>query len=370
MLAVDIKKRPKRINAPVLLLLLGFVSVVRAERLPLKTYTTADGLAHERVRRIVRDSRGFLWFCTIDGLSRFDGYRFTSYRQEDGLPVSAVNDVIETSQGIYWIATGAGLSRFDPIPENAQAGIASHFRTYRIGAEAAANRVEILHQDHAGRIWIGTEARLFQLRPSNRQTSFQAIELRSQTTEAKGLVIWSIAEDEHGDLWLGTSAGLIRFTANGKSTNYRFQTNEPSGAVRAVLPDRNGLIWFGFGTELFAFKPSADASDTTAVQISASRIQSGDGTTLGAALSSLPPGHAVHLTVGVGIDNSVRALYQTVDGHLWISTGGAGAAGICGPRPPRHKETPGLPRHAIQTFPENNADKPLVCPDPSGALQP
>src|SRR5260370_33606105 len=75
MLAVDIKKRPKRINAPVLLLLLGFVSVVRAERLPLKTYTTADGLAHEHVRRIVRDSRGFLWFCTRDGLSRCDAYR-------------------------------------------------------------------------------------------------------------------------------------------------------------------------------------------------------------------------------------------------------------------------------------------------------
>jgi ligand-binding sensor domain-containing protein len=54
-------------------------SISRAERLPVKTYTTADGLAHNSVHRIVRDSRGFLWFTTAEGLSRFDGYSFNNY---------------------------------------------------------------------------------------------------------------------------------------------------------------------------------------------------------------------------------------------------------------------------------------------------
>ena len=54
------------------LYLLASVSV-HAERLPIKTYTTADGLAQNSVNRIVRDSRGFVWFCTDEGLSRFDG---------------------------------------------------------------------------------------------------------------------------------------------------------------------------------------------------------------------------------------------------------------------------------------------------------
>src|SRR5512143_4308285 len=53
----------------------------QAERLPIKTYTTADGLAQNAVNQIVRDSRGFLWFCTNEGLSRFDGYTFTKIRQ-------------------------------------------------------------------------------------------------------------------------------------------------------------------------------------------------------------------------------------------------------------------------------------------------
>ena len=32
----------------------------------------ADGLAHDQVQRIVRDSRGFLWFCTLDDPSTID----------------------------------------------------------------------------------------------------------------------------------------------------------------------------------------------------------------------------------------------------------------------------------------------------------
>ncbi|MBI3950056.1 MAG: hypothetical protein HY314_06340 [Acidobacteria bacterium] len=62
---------------------------LQAERLPIKVYTTADGLAQNFVNRIVRDSRGFLWFCTEDGLSRYDGYTFTNYGPEQGLTLGS-----------------------------------------------------------------------------------------------------------------------------------------------------------------------------------------------------------------------------------------------------------------------------------------
>ena len=47
--------------ALLLSLLLAVPAIVRAERLPIKIYTTDDGLAHERVRNVIRDSRGFLF---------------------------------------------------------------------------------------------------------------------------------------------------------------------------------------------------------------------------------------------------------------------------------------------------------------------
>lgn len=55
----------------------------QAERLPVKTYTMADGLPSDHISRIVQDARGFLWFCTTEGLSRFDGATFTNYTPGD-----------------------------------------------------------------------------------------------------------------------------------------------------------------------------------------------------------------------------------------------------------------------------------------------
>src|ERR1044072_7881407 len=97
-----------------LAVLMAFATDARAERLPIKSYTTADGLPNNRVKRIVQDSHGFFWFCTAGGLSRFDGYQFTNYTVDNGLPAPSVNDLLETGDGNYWIATNIdGLISFN-----------------------------------------------------------------------------------------------------------------------------------------------------------------------------------------------------------------------------------------------------------------
>src|SRR5438093_4732745 len=94
--------------------LLLFPATLRAERLPLKSYTVADGLPNNVINKIVRDSRGFLWFCTNEGLSRFDGYSFTNFGVDQGLPHAIVNDFLETRSSELWIATNGGLVLFNP----------------------------------------------------------------------------------------------------------------------------------------------------------------------------------------------------------------------------------------------------------------
>jgi hypothetical protein len=66
-----------------------------AEQLPINAYTTAEGLAHNHINRIRQDVRGFLWFCTDGGLTRFDGHDFVSYTTRDGIPHPWVNDFLE-----------------------------------------------------------------------------------------------------------------------------------------------------------------------------------------------------------------------------------------------------------------------------------
>ena len=61
-----------RVSACTLVLLAALLPL-EARRLPIKTYTTVDGLASDLVECAVQDRRGFLWFCTSEGLARFDG---------------------------------------------------------------------------------------------------------------------------------------------------------------------------------------------------------------------------------------------------------------------------------------------------------
>ena len=123
--------------------LLAWLAPVSAEQLPVKTYTTADGLLRDQVNRIKQDSRGFLWFCTEEGLSRFDGYQFTNYTTNQGLPHRLVSDILETRDGEYWIATGGGLSRFNPTGTPL-------FTNYHPSKDQRSWNIEVLKQDRNG----------------------------------------------------------------------------------------------------------------------------------------------------------------------------------------------------------------------------
>jgi ligand-binding sensor domain-containing protein len=80
------------------LVLLAVLSV-HAQQLSVRNYDVSDGLAHTQVSAIHQDSKGYLWFGTWEGLSRFDGYRFTNYGVRDGLGHPIINDVVEDRRG-------------------------------------------------------------------------------------------------------------------------------------------------------------------------------------------------------------------------------------------------------------------------------
>ena len=351
-----------------LLLLISGSFSVKAERLPVRSFTTADGLAHERVLRIVQDSRGFLWFCTVDGLSRFDGYRFTTYRAEDGLPDAAVNDLIETKQRIYWIATDKGLVRSNPRQnENPLA----HFQVFGLGTEPATSIVRTLHEDSRGQIWIGTEDGLFRLQEQGGQVSFERIDLGPQPPGLEHFTVWAIADAGEEGLWLGTSLGLMQLTCAGRPVRYRFAGINSATNVRAVLRASNGTIWLSLDTDLLAFDPPAETS-AAEVQIPADEplsTRSGIAAASGNDSSFLPPGRALRFGTRAGLNGTeVRALYQTGDGHIWAGTVG-GAVEFDGVHFRDYDEAAGLSGNAINTLTEDNAGNLWLGSDTGGAMR-
>ncbi len=66
-------------------------------------YDTRDGLASSTVYWICQDKKGYIWFATDNGLSRFDGKKFTNYTTEDGLTDNEVLIITSDSKGRIWI---------------------------------------------------------------------------------------------------------------------------------------------------------------------------------------------------------------------------------------------------------------------------
>ena len=100
-----------------LLALASFAGILGAERLPVRIYSPVEGLPGIAVHRIVLDSKGFLWSCTNEGISRFDGFEFVNYGTRHGLPEPNANDLLETADGVYWVGTDGGLCRFANTPK-------------------------------------------------------------------------------------------------------------------------------------------------------------------------------------------------------------------------------------------------------------
>jgi ligand-binding sensor domain-containing protein len=106
------------LKRPAIILLLGlflFHAGIYAQSLNFKNYTVSDGLVANPVRCIYQDSKGFLWIGTFDGLSRYDGYKFTSYTNINGLSHNFINSIIEV-KGKLLIAENNGA--IDVIKDN------------------------------------------------------------------------------------------------------------------------------------------------------------------------------------------------------------------------------------------------------------
>jgi ligand-binding sensor domain-containing protein len=71
----------------------GFFRQAASQHQLFRSYTVSDGLTNNAIRKIYQDSQGFIWICTWEGLSKFEGNKFTRFTTSNGLPHSMVNDV-------------------------------------------------------------------------------------------------------------------------------------------------------------------------------------------------------------------------------------------------------------------------------------
>lgn len=73
-----------------------------------RQFTADDGLPSSEVYEIIQDSKGYLWFGTDNGLSRYNGYRFDNFGALQGLSNPVVFHLQEDIHGRIWMQTLGG----------------------------------------------------------------------------------------------------------------------------------------------------------------------------------------------------------------------------------------------------------------------
>jgi len=233
-----------------------------AERLSTRTFGLEDGLPSENVTCVVPDSRGFLWFCTSEGLARFDGTRFKIYTTADGLPHRKITAFLEARDGTYWVGTADGLAHFDPRAARAAAPGAPPIQPFRVVSPAASlptpsepphrsvpatsrGPAYAIHEDPAGVIWCGTGDGLFRVAGSAPQQTLVPADIAIRPPA----VVRAVITDRQGSLWVGAHSGLYRRRADGVVSDFGNEGFLAAGVnhnmVIALLEGRDGWIWAG-----------------------------------------------------------------------------------------------------------------------------
>ncbi|SFC63414.1 Two component regulator propeller [Flexibacter flexilis DSM 6793] len=79
-----------------------------AQTLTFKHYNRASGLSSDYIFNIYQDSKGYIWFATDNGVSRYNGQYFDRYSTNEGLSANLVYHVLEDNAGQIWFGTYEG----------------------------------------------------------------------------------------------------------------------------------------------------------------------------------------------------------------------------------------------------------------------
>lgn len=266
-------------------------------RLPLEAFSAMHGLPSDSVVDILRDSRGSMWFATLDGLSRFDGHEFVNYSTDDGLPDRMIRAVAEDRQGSIWVATLKGVVSMSPNAKRRRPLFKS------AGQEASTT----LLVDREGAVWSGCGNDLCMVRDGR-------LEVVESFRRAGGKAVGTIRQSPSGELWVGTEYGLLRRGHDGAWKHFAVQPFRGGDNVTGLMFDTQRRLWIANPLGIFVLGLTENDADPRPLFDRASE------TFLPGMTLRLPrAGEVVRITLpGAPRIVHARTPYRWRDGTVWL----------------------------------------------------
>jgi signal transduction histidine kinase/ligand-binding sensor domain-containing protein/CheY-like chemotaxis protein/AraC-like DNA-binding protein len=220
---------------------------VRGQSLPcfFEHYSAENGLPQSTVMDIIQDRKGFMWFATWDGISRFDGYTFRNYKVRPGdtytMNSNRIEQLAEDRYGNIWMRSyDGGAHCFDPR--------SGQFRGLQSIVDYAdyAAQVREIRTMPSGRVWLLTE---------NEgcvcvvDSGFRAENYTVESGRLKSNRVHDVFEDREQHSWILTDNGLYlvrRGETNATPCLSEYRANRQRRSCYAAL-ELESEIWFGAG---------------------------------------------------------------------------------------------------------------------------
>lgn len=204
-----------------------------------------QGLSNNQVTAIFKDSKGFMWFGTMSGLNRYDGYNFKVFRHSLS-DTSTINDnfinrIVEDDENNLWIGTRSGFSIYNPKKESFSRNLNPFLKKFGITSALFTN----IMRDRSGNVWIISSSSGIYKRDKISGKITRLFHTPSDSTSLYSNDISAIAEDNNGDYWVISRRGILE-KIDGKTLKVIY---------------RNFLINREFSTELMNFGVFIDADN-------------------------------------------------------------------------------------------------------------
>ncbi|SDD36381.1 Signal transduction histidine kinase [Mucilaginibacter pineti] len=209
----------------------------------------SNGLSHNQVNCIYKDAQGFMWFGTLSGLNRYDGYTFKVFKHNVNDSTSINDDYIvnifEGPSHNLWIETRNGFCIYNPQTEQFNSNIAPVLKSLKLPGVA----VRKIKKDSRGDFWFLYDGSgIYRYNETSQQIYHYTHSNNSPVLLYANNVV-DFAEDNKGNLWFAYDTGVIEMM-NSKLNKISYRklivpaNNSNKKRVYAITVDSDNDIWF------------------------------------------------------------------------------------------------------------------------------
>ena len=314
-------------------------------------YTTEQGLDYVNGFRVYEDKKGYLWFCTKEGISRFDGINFKNFTVNDGLPSPIVTGACEDNKGNLWISTIRGLAvlknnRFDTVPN--------------LKKIQAINLIKATD----GTIWVGGGEGLLHIDPSNLEKPLIKKYILGEKVE--NTAFRNLWQNKKGDIMGGGESGCF-IIKNDSLVRY----NDVPGPVYTMLEFEDGTEWFtGWDRPISIYKNGKLEREIKLGSFALDMLRDANGNiwlvTWDKGLFKFNGKDFINYSAKEGLPfNSFWGIDEDSGGNLWLSSWGRGLFKFSGESFTRLSEKSGLPSNNITGILESSPNKLWISSEQS-----